>query len=101
MRSDTLNVIDTRWYGSEQLSYQDLADGKATTDIISWAVLIYNYHHFRCFIWVWTAGDEALDTRQIHRWWNSVPKEVALAIFWNRETDIAWVHATVETHYRF
>ena len=94
-------VIDTVWYGSDRLPYKDIAEWKLQSDIVSWAVLIYNLHHFRAFIWVWTSWNKDEDIRQIYRWWQSIPKEVALAIFWNRETDLAWVHATLGTHYRF
>ena len=47
----TVTVIDTKWYGNEHTTQGPIVSG---------AVLIYNLHHFRCYIWVWTNEDEEL-----------------------------------------
>lgn len=85
-------IIDSVWYWS-----------KIVWDfytVSSWAVLIWNWHNFRAYIWVWTEGDENNDSEDIAAWWNAISKPLALAIFWDRHITYEWKEYWLALYYK-
>ncbi len=74
-----IKILDTVWYGTTTVSHFTPA---IVTTVTSWAVLIWNWHKIKAFIWCSDKNDEQLDTQEIADWGNEISKKVALAIFW-------------------
>ena len=80
-------LIDYKWYWSYDTS-------------IAWCVLEFDDRTktFMSYLWVWNSWDEDLDIDIISMYWNKIPRNVAVAIFWDVEYQWYYLYNNYKTN---
>ena len=80
-------LIDYKWYWIYYTS-------------IAWCVLEFDdiTKTFVAYIWVWNSWDEELDIDIISMHWNKIPRNVAVAIFWDIEYQWYYLYNNYKTN---
>ena len=80
-------LIDYKWYWSYDTS-------------IAWCVLEFDpiTEKFVSYLWVWNSWNEELDIDIISMYWNKIPRNVAVAIFWDIEYKWYYLYNNYKTN---